>query len=198
MPLNKVGLTINSRMYTVVSDESIEYMEMLGEHINEKVAAVLKDGRHIMGEKPIVLAALNICDEYYKLLEEKSSIDISEMGRIKDENAVLSTENEKKSEENEQLKAELERIKAEGIAAAETEAIARSVSLQSELNDAHTQIKFLESRIKELEGKNEKMKQDYERREQEIFDMIDDAAKKPANRAERRAANKRKKQTKTK
>ena len=34
MPLNKVGLVINSRLYTVVSDESVEYMEMLGEHIN--------------------------------------------------------------------------------------------------------------------------------------------------------------------
>ena len=68
MPLNKVGLVINSRLYTVVSDESVEYMEMLGEHINEKVNAVIKDGRHIMGERPVVLAALNICDEYYKLL----------------------------------------------------------------------------------------------------------------------------------
>lgn len=193
MPMNKVNLIINSRMYTVVSDESVEYMEMLGEHINEKVAAVLKDGRHIIGEKPVVLAALNICDEYYKLLEERSSIDISEMSRIKDENTSLNSEIEKHIEENERLKAELERIEAEGITTAETEAIARSAALQNELNEAHTQIKFLESRIKELEEKNDKMKQDYERREQEIFDMIDDAAKKPVNRAERRAANKKRK-----
>lgn len=194
MPLNKVGLIINSRMYTVVSDESVEYMEMLGEHINEKVAAVLKDGRHIMGEKPVVLAALNICDEYYKLLEEKSSVDMSEIGRIRDENEKLNIENEKRSKENEQLKAELERVKAEGIAAAETEAIARSAAIQNELNEAHTQIKFLESKIKELEEKNEKMKQDHERREQGLIDMIDSAAQKqPVNRAERRAANKKKK-----
>lgn len=193
MPLNKVSLIINSRMYTVVSDESVEYMEMLGRHINEKVAAVLKDGRHVMGEKPVVLAALNICDEYYKLIEERSGVKLDAIGRIKDENEALNAENEKYCKDNERLKAELESIKAEGIAAAETEAIARSAALQNELNEAHTQIKFLESKIKELEEKNEKMKQDYERREQGIFDMIDDAAKNPVNRAERRASNKRKK-----
>ena len=196
MPLNKVSLIINSRMYTVVSDESVEYMEMLGAHINEKVAAVLKDGRHIMGEKPVVLAALNICDEYYKLLEEKSSVKMDEINRIKNENTILIAENEKYREENERLKADLEKIKAEGIAAAETEAIARNAGLQNELNESHTQIKFLENKIKELEEKNEKMKQDYERREQDIFDMIDDASKKPVNRAERRAAKSGKKRKK--
>ena len=194
MPLNKVGLIINSRMYTVVSDESVEYMEMLGEHINEKVHAVLKDGRHIMGEKPVVLAALNICDEYYKLLGEKSSVDITEISKIRDENEALKQENEKQREEKEALNTEIERLKAEGIAAVETEAIAKSASLQNELEEANTQIKFLEAKVKELEAKNEKIKQDYQRREQGIFDMLDDtASKKPMNRAERRAANKHRK-----
>lgn len=194
MPLNKVGLIINSRMYTVVSDESVEYMEMLGAHINEKVSAVLKDGRHVMGEKPVVLAALNICDEYYKLLEEKSSVDMSEISRTKEENEALKEECKKCYEENEKLKTEIEKLKAEGIAVAETEAIAKSAVLQNDLNEANTQIKFLEGKIKKLEEKNEKMKQDYQRREQGIFDMFDDAAsKKPMNRAERRAANKHKK-----
>lgn len=64
-----VAITINSRQYDVVANESAEYIQMLGEHINEKVNLVLKGGRNVMGERPIVLAALNICDEYFKAEE---------------------------------------------------------------------------------------------------------------------------------
>lgn len=79
MALNRIQLTINSRMYTVVADEPPEYMEMLGEHINEKVRTVVEGGRNIMGERAMVLAALNICDEYYKLLQSKSDVRVEEM-----------------------------------------------------------------------------------------------------------------------
>lgn len=65
----KVAITINSRQYDVVANESEEYIQMLGEHINEKIELVLKGGRNVMGERPIVLAALNICDEYFKAEE---------------------------------------------------------------------------------------------------------------------------------
>lgn len=191
MPLNKVGLVINSRLYTVVSDESVEYMEMLGEHINEKVNAVIKDGRHIMGERPIVLAALNICDEYYKLLEKKSQIDLSEMSQLKEENAALRAENLNLLEENEKVRQEKEKIEQEGIEAAQTEAIAKIAALQKELEEANTQVKFLEGKLKEAELKNEKMKQEHDRRETEIIEMFGEAGiPKPTNRAERRAVKK--------
>lgn len=69
MPKTKADVTINSRRYTVVADESCEYIKRLAEHIDEKVRTVIRGGQNIMGERPIVLAALNICDEYYKCLE---------------------------------------------------------------------------------------------------------------------------------
>ena len=37
-----VAVTINSRKYDVVADESAEYIEMLCAHINEKVDLVLR------------------------------------------------------------------------------------------------------------------------------------------------------------
>ena len=173
MPLNKVQLTINSRMYTVVSDETPEYIEMLGEHINEKVLAVINEGRHIMGERPLVLAALNICDEYYKLAAEKSKIDMSEISAIKSENESLKNTIAAIENENNELIAENEKLRADHTAAIEAEAVSKNIKMQNELNEAQTQIKFLESKINELEEKNVKMKQDHERREQEIFDMFD-------------------------
>lgn len=65
---NRVSMVINGRMYTIVSAESTEYMQKLAGHINEKVELVRKQGINILGERPIILAALNICDEYYKAL----------------------------------------------------------------------------------------------------------------------------------
>jgi cell division protein ZapA (FtsZ GTPase activity inhibitor) len=156
----------------------MEYMEMLGEHINEKVDAVIRDGRHIMGERPVVLAALNICDEYYKLMAEKSSVDMNELSVLKNENQSLKAENEELWADNDRLQKESDEIKAGHIEAEETKAIARSIELQKELDEAMTQIKFLEGQIKLLEEKNAKMKKDHERREQEIFDMFDNPVKK--------------------
>ena len=57
---NRINITINSRIYTVVADEDTEYLKSLGDYINDKVNLVLREGNHVMGEKPIVLAALNI------------------------------------------------------------------------------------------------------------------------------------------
>ena len=67
--MNKVTVTINSRQYTVIAEESEEYIEALAEHINEKVSGVLESVSNVMGERPLILAALNICDEYFKVNE---------------------------------------------------------------------------------------------------------------------------------
>ena len=62
MAVNRVEVTINSRQYVVLADESKEYLEKLAGHIDEKVKLILKGGHNILGERPLVLAALNICD----------------------------------------------------------------------------------------------------------------------------------------
>lgn len=74
MALNRVTITLNSRQYTVVAEESTEYIQKLCNHINEKVSEVRKGGQNILGERPVILAALNICDEYYKALDESKAL----------------------------------------------------------------------------------------------------------------------------
>lgn len=178
MSLNKVQLVINSRLYTVVSDESVEYMEMLGEHINEKVEAIVSEGKHIFGERPIVLAALNICDEYYKLMASKTDVEAERISKLDADNTKLKGEITELKEKNKSLLEEIENLESGQVTMAETEAIATSLSLQQELNDANTQIKFLEGQIKLLEEKNEKMKRDCDRRVQDIIDAFETPKKK--------------------
>lgn len=66
MENNKVSVTINGRMYTLVSDETTEYMRELSDYVNVNVQKVKDKNPALMGERPIVLAALNICDELFK------------------------------------------------------------------------------------------------------------------------------------
>ena len=66
MEKNKLSVTISGRMYTLVSDESREYMQELSDYVNASVSKIINNNPSLMGEKPIVLAALNICDELFK------------------------------------------------------------------------------------------------------------------------------------
>jgi len=178
MSLNKVQLVINSRLYTVVAEESVEYMEMLGEHINEKVDAIVNEGKHILGERPIVLAALNICDEYYKLMASKTDLEAERISKLNTDNTKLKAEISELKETNKQLLNEIETLESGQVTIAETAAIARSIETQKELEDATMQIKFLEGQIKILEEKNEKLKKDCDRRVQDILAAFETPRKK--------------------
>lgn len=165
MAVNKVSITINSRMYTVVAQESEEYITKLGEHVNEKVNRVIKSGQNIMGERPVVLAALNICDEYYKALE-KADIMLERMGKIEEKNAKLQNENKK-------LKAELEDVNTSQVSIDETALKAEVTAAKNDLDEANNKIKFLENHIKSLEQKLREEKDKYEKREKEVLEMIE-------------------------
>ena len=165
MSVNKVTITINSRQYTVVAEESKEYLEKLCAHINEKVESVLRGGQNIMGERPIVLAALNICDEYYKLLASGSNGG----------NRLIAAEDENRRlrQKIKELNRELDAAESGQISIDETAMKAEVDSVKNDLEDAENKIKFLENQIKALENKLSDEKKKYDEREKEFLDMID-------------------------
>ena len=137
MAVNRVTLTINSRQYTVVAEESKEYIEKLCNHINDKVEKVRKGGQNILGERPVVLAALNICDEYFKLNEQYK----------------------KREEELETYRLQLSRLQnvpniPSGQVTIEESAMRDEItSAKDSLNSANKRIEFLEGQVKNLEGR---------------------------------------------
>lgn len=66
MEKNKLTSTINGRTYTFVSEETPEYMEKLCKYLNDNIQKVKQMNPTLLGERHLVLAALNICDELYK------------------------------------------------------------------------------------------------------------------------------------
>lgn len=170
--MNKVTLTINSRQYNVVAEESEEYIRALGEHINEKIEKVLESGSNVMGERPLILAALNICDEYFKVNEAGYTVNEQLKTCTIKLNAQLD-ENKKLREQTETLKAELEEAKSGQLTIEESQRMARAEELEDKLDEANKQIKFLEGQIKLMEDRQKEMKQEFAAREQEILDLID-------------------------
>ena len=142
MAVNRVSITINSRQYTVVAEESREYIERLGEHINEKVKNVLNGGQNVLGERPIVLAALNICDEYFKALESDDSVKV--------EIEKLNSKIDNLKKENDSLKRELDDAKSGQVTIDETELNAELTSTKKDLETANKNNKTLEETIKSL------------------------------------------------
>lgn len=156
---NRINITINSRVYTVVADEETEYLKRLGDYINDKVSIVLSEGQHVMGEKPLVLAALNICDEYFKLLDNSAPAD-----KLSD----LLTENKRlEGEIREMKKAEERNIEKE------SETKDELFLAKKMLNEAEEQIKFLEGQITLKETQIRKQRSEFAIREKELLDMLE-------------------------
>ncbi len=108
--MNKVTLTINSRQYNVVAQESVEYIEALGAHINEKIEKVMESGLNTLGERPLVLAALNICDEYFKVQEAAKLLN-EQMQRCTQKLEEQTEQNQRLINENRQMRERIENMR---------------------------------------------------------------------------------------
>ncbi len=157
--MNKLQININSRLYTVVAEESTEYLERLCDYVKDKVNMAKSEGVHITGEKPLVLAALNICDEYFKLLDNsEASSNVSEI--------LL---------KNKELQKELDALKAE---TADTEEHITSMEgdfalTERMLKEAEEKIKYLEGQIIEAEQRARKQRGEFAIRERELLNMLE-------------------------
>ena len=165
MSVNKITFVINSRSYTVVAEETPEYLEKLCAHVNEKVESVLRGGQNIMGERPIVLAALNICDEYYKQLEENEA--------LREKTAELKEKNGRLEREAESVRDELDMVKSGQVSIDEAAMRAEISDAKEKLSGADNKIKFLEGQVKSLKEKIVKLEERDKKREQDFLDLID-------------------------
>ena len=141
MAVNRVEVTINSRQYAVLAEESEEYLRKLAGHIDEKVKLILKGGHNILGERPLVLAALNICDEYYKC---------EEAGRVLQKQLAACTD--KLNRANAEVRSLREASHQVSFEEQETEE--KLHETEDELQRAKDKILSLEARINELESKS--------------------------------------------
>ena len=157
--MNRINITINSRVYTVVAEEEETYLRRLCDYVNEKVKLVINEGMHVMGEKPLVLAALNICDEYFKLLDSTAP--------AQNISAIIAR--------NKQLEAELRELRKDGGTAAEKiEELKTEAALAEKMFDeTEEKVKFLEGQIRLMETRLKQQRGEFAIREKELLDMLE-------------------------
>ena len=71
---NQIKLTVGGINYTVKSDESAEYLEQLGDELEERLRRITKRNPTISTTMVAVIAALEASDELHKAKAETARI----------------------------------------------------------------------------------------------------------------------------
>jgi cell division protein ZapA len=72
MMKNAICLEILGREYTVKSDEGEERVKKIGEYVNQKIQEITEGAKTISTLNATILAALNIANDYFEVLEKQS------------------------------------------------------------------------------------------------------------------------------
>ncbi|MBR2521408.1 MAG: cell division protein ZapA [Oscillospiraceae bacterium] len=70
---NKVVVNISGSPYTILADESEEYVQKVSSYLDSKVTDIIS-GSRIASLDAMVLAGLNVADDYFKSLELNDSL----------------------------------------------------------------------------------------------------------------------------
>lgn len=70
---NKVTVNIDGQEYTLVAGEDLAYMKKVADHVDAKVREIRVGGK-VSASDAVILAALNISDEYFKQMEAAEAL----------------------------------------------------------------------------------------------------------------------------
>ena len=75
--MNDLEVIINNKRYTISGYESEEYLQKIASHINSKYAQFRthENYNHMDSEIRNVLMQINLADDYYKAIRQKSDLD---------------------------------------------------------------------------------------------------------------------------
>ena len=127
---NKVEVRIAGCDYTLVGNESEEYIQKIGLYVDKKMNEILKANNKLSTSMAAVLTAINVADEFFKTYESEESL----------------------REELEQCKQELEKLKAERqkLISANKLLSEKNTSLQMELVKRETELKEVRNSLEKV------------------------------------------------
>lgn len=110
---NRVQIRINGKDYTVVGEESPEYIQKVALYIDRKMNEVMKTNDRLSTSMAAVLTAINVADDYFKNIDTTDCLRtqvqqyIEELNKCAIELKRYEKENRELNEEIQQLKIEL-------------------------------------------------------------------------------------------
>lgn len=71
---NKVTVTIGRKEYTIIAEESTDYILSVTSELNGRISQVSDTNSGLGPEKSMILAALNLCDDYLKMRQTNTAL----------------------------------------------------------------------------------------------------------------------------
>jgi len=110
----KVDVVINSKVITLRSDESPEYLHKVALYVDQKIEDLKSKNLSAVVDERVrgVLIALNIADDYFKVKDRHTAADVTTK-RLMQETTRLEKENASLSELVQKLQSDLTQVKTE-------------------------------------------------------------------------------------
>lgn len=158
---NRITVKILGQEYTVVSDETKEYVENLAKFVDEKMVELADKNKNFSKGMVAVLSALHMCDEYHKIsnnyeeLLQKHGEPIEDLKKTKELLAVTIEEAKKHESDNESLKEEYSSLECsyKDIEHRYLELKEGINSISQELEEKNSKLIKADKMIEDLRGK---------------------------------------------
>ncbi len=89
----KITVSINGKNYTLIHDETDEYIHRIARYLDAKVAAASRGGLQLGEQTAVVMTAITITDELFKTQKNFNTLK-NEIRRMMDEYDKISAEKE--------------------------------------------------------------------------------------------------------
>lgn len=109
---SKITVRINDKDYTLIHEETEDYIQRVAMYLNNKIAAVSKGGLKLNESMEVVLASINITDELFKAQKNYVAVK-NEVKRMMDEYEELKQTNSQLSSQVEQLLIKIDQLEKE-------------------------------------------------------------------------------------
>ena len=81
---NKITLTVNGKNYTLVHDETDDYMKRIEHYLNSKIETASKAGVQLGEQTALIMACISVIDDLFKTQKNFNTLK-NEIKRIMDE-----------------------------------------------------------------------------------------------------------------
>ena len=156
---NRVIVKILGQEYTIVGDEPREFMQRVSNYVDDKMNEIAEKNKKFSTAMVAVLTAINIGDEYFKMLDEHKELKVEhgrpveELEKAKELLESYTVEAEKKKKEYQDLKDEYEKMKANFM-----EIEVNYSALKEVVNQLSYESNIKDSKLKKAEKINEDLK----------------------------------------
>ncbi|QZY56329.1 cell division protein ZapA [Crassaminicella profunda] len=157
---NKVIVRIYGQEYTMVGNESKEYMQRVANFVDEKMIDIARNSKKLSTAMIAVLTCLNIADEYYKINQEIEKVKeeaikpLQELEETRSQLTAALADFETKEMEYKRIIEQLGEEKKNNIKNGECEILKKEIEdLKENLNLKDQEIKKVKNENEELQNK---------------------------------------------